>query len=1089
MKKSIFIFFSKQHIWSLIVLTFLTGFLLLGHVQSQPNGQTDSLPLNLVVQRELLGGSTHRYSVDLKAGDTLIINVKQIGIDVAVILLSSEQQKLLEKDSNSQGSEIILWSPDKDGGYLVEVKSLNPTSKSGKYSITSILTSSLAGKDKATQAQILMADAISLVEKKTSESKSAAMAKFEAARQLYREAGKRSEEFLCLAMLGTLYDDIGETRKALSYFDQALQGFMDIGDDDHTASMLISIGSDFSDLGENQKALDYFNKALLIRRKLKDKIGEAFSLTYLGSTYQELGDKQKAVVLFSEAKGLYVSVGDKIGEARINGHLGSLFNELGEKAKSIELYNKSLALCRANSDKNGEIDILNALGIVYEELGDAEKGLENFTLALSLSQSLGNKTKEANSLHNIGRAYQDLGKHKLAIESLNKALNLRRISGNKRGQAGTLVSLGLSYGELQEPKATLQFLDEALSLFREIGDKNGEAATLNNAAVVLLTLGNVQKAFAYLKDALALARFTNNRRVEAEALYGLSVIFISQNNLRAGIFLGKIAINKLQELRTDVKKIEKNLQQNYLRSFEDVYKSTVAFLIIQTRLAEAFQIINLFKDQEYFDLAADRPAVPAILTLRESELAAELVRTTQSLASISREISSLESEEGINKSSNKEKTESIGSKLNRANGEYQAFFQVLERQFQSSPDEKDKEPLVPDLQNIQTALRATSASTGQKTVAIYTVIFRNNFLALIVTDNSIDWVASVAKNDLSTQAQQLLYLLRHPDYDPRPISKEIYDLVFAPIAGKLPENTQTIVWSLDGPLKYLPMPVLYDGNKYLVERYNNVVITRSDKERILRNSSAIKSGIGFGVSEPHTFNFQGGMVSLEGLPSVKIELKKIFTGTGSSGVLAGDVLLDAKFTKASIFSALQKRPSIVHIASHFRFMPGDESRSFLLLGDGSYLTLEDLKEQNGIFQGVDLLTLSACQTAVQRTNTNGREIDSFAELAQRLGAGAVLASLWEVSDESTAELMARFYQNYIKLGENKATAIRLSQLALLNGEYSKLSTKNRQISQGDDEQNNINIIPAEMLPFKPPSGAPFAHPFYWSPFILIGNWK
>ena len=89
-----------------------------------------------------------------------------------------------------------------------------------------------------------------------------------------------------------------------------------------------------------------------------------------------------------------------------------------------------------------------------------------------------------------------------------------------------------------------------------------------------------------------------------------------------------------------------------------------------------------------------------------------------------------------------------------------------------------------------------------------------------------------------------------------------------------------------------------------------------------------------------------------------------------------------------------------------------------------------MKKETTLFQGVDLLTLSACNTAATQADANGREVDGFVELAQRLGAGAVMASLWEVSDVSTAELMTRFYQDYRgPSGDNKAEALRKWLLA------------------------------------------------------------
>lgn len=137
-----------------------------------------------------------------------------------------------------------------------------------------------------------------------------------------------------------------------------------------------------------------------------------------------------------------------------------------------------------------------------------------------------------------------------------------------------------------------------------------------------------------------------------------------------------------------------------------------------------------------------------------------------------------------------------------------------------------------------------------------------------------------------------------------------------------------------------------------------------------------------------------------------------------------------------MYTALSKDPQLVHIASHFCFMPGDESLSFLLLGDGKPLSLSEIKQQKDLFSGVELLTLSACETAAQQEASTGYEIDGFAELAQRLGAAAVLATLWPVADTSTSLLMREFYRGRELSGLNKASALRQAQLALLTGEAS-----------------------------------------------------
>jgi CHAT domain-containing protein len=303
------------------------------------------------------------------------------------------------------------------------------------------------------------------------------------------------------------------------------------------------------------------------------------------------------------------------------------------------------------------------------------------------------------------------------------------------------------------------------------------------------------------------------------------------------------------------------------------------------------------------------------------------------------------------------------------------------------------------------------------------------------------------------------------------------------------------------------MGALHDGKQYLVERYNHVVFTRPDRERFLRAVSPRWIGLGLGSSEGHTVEVLGDKISFDALPGVTEELRALFRQKDSpNGLLDGEVLPDAKFTRTAMLSALKQKRPLVHISSHFSFRPGDEARSFLLLGDGTAMTLEEMKQHLDLFAGVELLTLSACNTAAQQAG-NGREIDGFAELAQRLGAGSVMATLWPVADNSTPWLMREFYESR-QGGEglSKAEAIRRAQLALLNGtgetkplpagqkgappSFKIVIGENGGNRDGSGTRADVVYVAAEDAPpFVRDDKRPFAHPYYWAPFILIGNWK
>ena len=1105
-------------ILSVVLTLTLAAFAAFG--QTTQSSDTRQLPPGQTLERELAGGQSHKYKVEIKANELLQVKVEQKGVDVVVKLFDKNGKQLAEMDSpnGTQGFEILPFIAADAGVYTVEVGSLEANAAKGNYTIFLETPRAATETDKKTlQAKTIFSEAEALFNQRTAEAYQAAREKFLAASRLHREIGNKVSEAQSLVWAGVISDDLGEKRTALEYFSQALPLYQAISDKKREAKTLNDIGKVYSNLGEKQKALDYYNQSLLLFRTIGGKEDEAIMLNNIGKVYGDLGESQKALDYYNQSLFLARTVGNKRQEATTLSNIGKVYFDLGENQKALDYYNQSLPLRRAVNDKHGEAVALNNIAALYSALGERQKALEHYNQSLLIARVIIDKAVEATMLSNIGSVYSDLGEKQKALEHYNQALPLIRAISDKAGEATLLSNIGLVYDALGEKQKALEYYNQSLPLRRVVGDKAGEAVTLNNTGNVYFALGEKQKALEYLQNSLLLSKAVGIKSQEAHTLNALQNYWNRLNNPALAIVFGKQSVNVYQQLRSNIEGLDKSIQQTYLKRVEENYRELADILIAEGRLAEAQQILNSFQDQQFFDFGQQNSKllIPPVVSPREQSFALRYNQTSERVGSAGSRLEELKRQIGNRQPSAEEaqKIKQLEADLKTATGEFLAALKQAESEFSKPADEKDRVPAVADLTEMQAALRETSAATGQKTVALYTLAAEDNFRVLLITPDDIKAFSSPVKaKDLDKKVLQFYAVLQSPNHDPRPLGRELYNIVFKPVEAEIKKTgAQTLLWNLDGTLSYVPVAALSpDGKSYLVEQYQTVVFTRADKERITRAVSPKWTGIGFGSSQPQTIDLlgDGSKIVFSALPGVRTELDSIFrTGENDKGIITGTVLSDAQFNKASFLTTVKQKRPLVHISSHFSFRPGDDTRSFLLLGDGTALTLNELKRQERLFDGVELLTLSACNTAATQPDASGREIDGFAELAQRLGAGAVMATLWQVSDASTPRLMRDFYalrQNE-QTNLNKAESLRKAQLSLLNGAAKTeplsdapkgKSTVELKVVKNAAEQTRDNtradliyVSEKDAPPFKKDVKKPFAHPYYWSPFVLVGNWK
>jgi CHAT domain-containing protein/Flp pilus assembly protein TadD len=935
--------------------------------------------------------------------------------------------------------------------------------------------------------------------------KDKALATFLEALPLRRAQAEVPAEVFTLNQIASLYDELGEKQKALDFYQQALAKIRSVGAPIREAETLLRMGLIYKSMGQKQKALEMYSLALPILSTAKDQDSEASTLIGMGVIYDALGDWEKELEVFRRALPLFRATGNRRGEGKALKDIAAVLNTQGERQQALANYNEALLIFRAIKDREDEAVTLNSLGVLYRSLGEFQKSLEAYNAALTIRRELKDRDGEATTLSNLGLLYTHLGEEVKAVGYYKQALELHRATANRDGEAGVLLNIGALNYKVKRWKEALDYDNQALQIFRAEDNRRDEAEVLNNLAMVYEGMQDKQTAASYYQQALSLTRTTGHRSAQATVLGNLGVLYeslgdkqkaqelfnqslglhralgdlegtaITLRNLSSlwedrnpalAIFFGKQAVNTFQQMRANIRTLDREIQNSFRESVEDVYRDLAEILIAQGRLPEAQKVLGLLKEEEFFEFvrrdtdSASLSGARVTFSAAEAELEKRFAEIADKIVAIGNRRSALLAMKERSPEEEKQLSD-LEAQLETANQVFQKFVNQLEVEFKQTQANNHDVTALRESQTLKDSLRELDA------VALYTIVGREKYSVILITpDVEKAYEYKITAADLNQKIFAFRQALQRPDTDPLPLARELYQILIGPeLLRDIAQTTkQTIVWSLDGALRYLPVAALHDGQRYFIEKYQNVVITLASRDHLKDAVSAKWQALGLGVSKAQVLNTKQAFAPL---PGVREELSAIVKETGvarTTGVLPGTILLDEQFTADAMKSALRLRGNqqpfkLVHIASHFNFEPGDETKSFLLLGGGKILTLWELKNMSQLFSKVELLTLSACNTATGGAG-EGKEVEGFAVLTQRQGAEAIIATLWSVADQSTSRLMQDFYRLRERSPKmSKAEALRQAQLALLR--------------------------PADQKDAK----APYAHPFYWAPFILIGNWK
>ena len=869
-----------------------------------------------------------------------------------------------------------------------------------------------------------------------------------------QDQNNRAAEAATLSNIGNAYSSIGDRTQALNYYQQSLTISRDIGDSKNEATTLNGIGDVYYQLGDRAQAREHFDQALAIRQEIEDREGEGITLNSIGTLYSAMGDDTAAIRYFQQALAIGEEVGNQDSMATALNNIGSAYESLGEFSRAIDSFRQALDINQKIGDRAGESTTFNNLGNLYTTLGEVDQGLDYLNQALVISEGMSDKAGIAATLNNIAITQKAEGNLEAALSSYQKALTRSKETGDLPTQTSILSNIGLIYHEQEAYQTALGYYIQALPISQATGDREIEAAILNNFGFAYSGLDELNSALDYYQQSLALAEKIGDRASIVNSKGNIASVYKQQGDLEAALSEVENAIALIEDLRTNIS--PGDLRASYFSTVQGFYQLRTDLLMQLNQSEAAFensetararQLIELLSEANV-DLSAD---VSPDLNNTYKEL-------EQSLKDIEAERVALQN--SLQYCSDSESPEEAPEKALDAleatsNQVLQQIEQTLsEIRAQSPTYAALKQPSPLSLDDIQ-----QNVLDDETVLLQYAVGPENSYLWIVSPTQfqayklpSIEEIEPIAEKFISAIATDTR--IRKVNQ----IGKELNALILPELPSWAAEKR--LVIAADGILNQVPFNALPSSNKqaYTPLLVEHEVLSQPSMSAValhrqqLTNRPHQETSIAILADPVYRADDQRvkGNPSLPPLSDITqrnlrdLDLSNIsrLHYSRAESELIEAIAADVKTTTAYDFDANYSwvtdseisQYSILHLATHGFVNPTNPHLSGLVLGlvesdgspkDNGFLRLHDIFNLD---LNAELVVLSACQTGLGE-NISGEGIIGLSRGFMYAGAERVMVSLWNVSDESTAQLMGEFYQEMIAEDQSPSQALRTAQKA------------------------------------------------------------
>jgi CHAT domain-containing protein len=714
--------------------------------------------------------------------------------------------------------------------------------------------------------------------------------------------------------------------------------------------------------------------------------------------------------------------------------------------------------------------VLNELGMVYEYLGRWTSSVRTYRQSLEAFQSLGDSFYKAKVLVNLGIAYTrgveagDLDTAILedAITCHQRAREIFRDLHERRFEARAWNELGTVYKALGRWDEALDCYTHNMAICRELGHRHGLGLALNNIGEIYQQQGKWEEASSSFEEALAIMREFDDTYEEADLLSNLAHLLWSQRAMESALKMYDASINVIESIRASVLSIEARL--DFFSTVARVYGGKVLLCLETDREWEAFDYVERAKSRALIELLVHRSIrpprnIPTEWLDREKQLRASLDRLYRAHA---RDESGPDARECIDQLETD--LNELRHRISLYNSEY-ASFQVVQPLRLAEVQER-----LPD----EMALVEYFSTEDKIIVFVVTGGEKPRVRLLPISPHDLEQACFGVDGRLRSISPGPDGVLHTPW-----LLDRLYQSLLAPIEGWL-EDSRTVVFVPHGLLHYLPLHALWDrkAQSYFLAKGERSVLY-SPSATVLLDYCQVK--------EPSPWDGCLAMAHMGGhLRHAHTEAEEVIRISG------GRLVSGEQATRSLLFEEAD-RYRFLHFSCPALFNPQSPLTSGLLLADGTLDVLDILQHMR---LEADLVTLGACDTGLSQVKA-GDELMGLIRAFLYAGTPSVLVSLWPVDDLSTRIFMAQFYWELSAAKSppsSKAAALRRAQLYLM--ELSAGQVRDFLRRQGEEEagiaQELQRLIKAARTSRPPDSESDdeikvFAHPYYWAPFILVGE--